>query len=112
MWGERQAVYLPLLSTACHSSFDFWTGKVIFGAGFLELKRLPRKDGVGMDFVTTAAAWAGVLWREERGALVRSLVDVDRTMKGQEGGRMRGFIGKEGRKVGLQRCGINRPMWK
>lgn len=47
---------LPLLSTACHSSFDFWTGKVILGAGFLELKRLPRKDGVGMGFVTTAAA--------------------------------------------------------
>lgn len=48
---------LPLLSTACHSSFDFWTGKVILGVvDFLELKRLPRKDGVGMGFASTAAA--------------------------------------------------------
>lgn len=81
--------YLPLLSTACHSSFDFWTGKDILGVDFLELKRLPRKDGVGMGFVSVAAAWVGGLWREERGALVLNLaVDVDRTMFGQEGGRM------------------------
>ena len=66
------------------------------GADFLELKRLPRKDGAGMGFVSVAAAWAGGLWNEERGALARSLetdddvdVDVYRTMFGQEGGRMK-----------------------
>lgn len=57
-----------------------------------ELKRLPRKDGAGMGFVTIAAAWAGVLWKEERGALVRrsnlEVVVVVRAMLGQEGGRM------------------------
>lgn len=67
------------------------------GADFLEeLKRLPRNDGVGMGFVTNAATWTGGLIKEERGALVLSL-DSDRTMLGKEGGRMRAFIGKEGR---------------
>lgn len=47
------ADWVPLLSTACHSSSLFWTGYDMFLSEAeveLELKREPRKGIVGMDF--------------------------------------------------------------
>jgi len=49
--GEKVVgMCIPLLSTACHSSFDFWTGyDMLSDAGVEELKRELRNGIAGMD---------------------------------------------------------------
>lgn len=42
----------PLLSTACHSSSERWSGYVMFADEEDELKRDPKKGIVGIDLMT------------------------------------------------------------
>ena len=48
--GKVGGICIPLLSTACHSSFDFWIGyDMLSDAGVEELKREPRNGMEGID---------------------------------------------------------------